>query len=135
MRVEGLVDLQVDLHGHTIRQNGVTTTLHHAEDVQAGGKHVVLRGDGEDNSFTAIGCQVDLYGAGGDDRLSRWPTTSIGVEPCRPQRARLYGGRGADHLRGFSGDDRLVGGAGQDVAFGAGGNDRCLAEKRQKCER
>ena len=45
--VEGLVDVLVDLRGHTVRQNGVTTAMHHAEDIYAGGKHVVLRGDGE----------------------------------------------------------------------------------------
>ena len=82
-----------------------------------------------------IGCQVDLYGAGGDDRLIEVADHEIGVGPCHPQRARMYGGRGADYLRGLFGDDRLIGGAGRDVAFGAGGNDRCEAEKRTKCER
>ncbi len=133
--VEGLVDVRVDLRRHTIRQKGVTTTLHHAEDVVAGGKHVVLRGDGGDNTLIAIGCRVDLYGAGGDDHLSQVADHELGVGPCHPQRARLYGGRGDDSLRGFAGDDLLVGGPGSDVAVGSRGSDRCLAEKRRRCER
>ncbi len=132
--VEGLADVRVDLRRHTIRQKGVTTAVHHAEDVVAGGEHVVVRGSGGDNTLIAIGCRVDLYGAGGDDRLSEVADFDLGVGPCHPQRARLYGGSGDDFLRGFAGDDLLVGGAGSDVAVGSRGSDRCLAEDRRRCE-
>jgi Ca2+-binding RTX toxin-like protein len=135
LRVEGVVDLRVDLHLNLIRQKRVTSTVHGVEDIQAGGKHVVLRGDRDDNTFTVVGCQVDLFGAAGDDHLIEVADQDLGVEPCHPQRARMYGGPGADSLRGFFGDDLLLGGLGQDVAFGAGGSDRCQAEKRLKCER
>jgi Ca2+-binding RTX toxin-like protein len=135
LSVEGLADLRIDLRRHTIRQKGVTTTVHHAEDVVAGGKHVVLRGDGGDNTFKVIGCRVDVYGAGGDDHLSEVADFDLGVGPCHPQRARLYGGPGDDFLRGFAGDDLLVGGPGSDVAVGSRGSDRCLAETRRRCER
>ena len=133
--VAGLADLRVDLRRHTIRQEGVTTALHRAENVRAAAEHATLTGDGKDNSFIAVGCRLDLFGAGGDDRLTEAADLDAEVPPCHRRHTHLYGGTGADRLRGSTGDDILVGGPGRDVAAGAGGWDRCVAEKRRRCER
>ena len=101
----------------------------------AGGKHVVLRGDGGDNTFIAIGCRVDLYGAGGHDHLSEVADHELGVGPCHPQRARLYGGRGDDHSGLRRRRPAWLRGPGSDVAIGSRGSDRCRAEDRRRCER
>jgi Ca2+-binding RTX toxin-like protein len=133
--VEDAVDVRADLRRHTIRQNGVTTALYHAENIQAAARHVTLTGDSRDNSFIVVGCRMDLFSAGGDDRVVEVADIDGRLPPCHRQRAQMYGGTGSDSLRGFVGDDLLVGGPGRDVAAGAGGWDRCLAEKRLNCER
>jgi Ca2+-binding RTX toxin-like protein len=111
------------------------STLRHAENVGAVGNHVVIRGDGDRNTFSAAGCRVDLYGSGGDDRLSQVTPNGQGPGSCSTRGARLNGGPGDDLMRGYSGNDLLIGGPGRDTAYGAGGTDTCAAELRLTCER
>jgi Ca2+-binding RTX toxin-like protein len=128
-------NLLADLRQRVLRVLGTTSTLHHAENVDAVGNHVVIRGDRDRNIFTAAGCHIDLYGSGGNDRLTQVAQDGEGPASCSSRRARLNGGPGNDLMRGFSGNDLLIGGPGHDTAYGAGGTDRCVAEKRQTCER
>jgi Ca2+-binding RTX toxin-like protein len=128
-------NMLVDLRLHVLRVLGMTSTLRHAENVNSVGNHVVIRGDGDRNTFTAAGCHTDLYGSGGNDRLSQVAQYGEGPASCSSRRARLNGGPGNDTMRGYSGDDLILGGPGRDTAYGAGGSDRCVAEKRLTCER
>jgi Ca2+-binding RTX toxin-like protein len=133
--LQGHTDLRVDLRTHSLRRQGVRSTIHHTEDVRAVGDDVLLRGDSDRNRLWVVGCTVDLYGRGGSDDLRQGSWAGFPPPTCRRHRARLFGGRGDDALRGLSGNDLLIGGAGLDTAYGAGGVDRCVAEKRLTCER
>lgn len=132
--VEDAVDLAIDLAEGTLVQKGVVSKAVNAEDVQASGRDVVVRGDDSDNDVRVTGCRVTVSGAGGNDVLAQ-----IG-KPAQPDptctvKAKLRGQGGKDRLRGFSGRDTLIGGRGKDVANGGGGRDRCSAERERRCER
>jgi Ca2+-binding RTX toxin-like protein len=128
-------NLLVDLRQHVLRLLGETSMLKGAEDVRAVGNHVVIRGDGHRNTFTAAGCHIDLYGSGGNDRLAQVAQDGDGPASCASRRARLNGGPGNDIMRGYSGNDLIIGGPGRDQAYGAGGTDSCDAEQELTCER
>lgn len=77
-----------------------------------------------------------LSGKGGDDCLTGGadfqPDIDSVIHPPKPDRDRLYGGRGDDYLDGGGdrdllvggpGDDQLYGGSGRDVLLGGSGND------------
>ncbi|QIG44914.1 calcium-binding protein [Nocardioides anomalus] len=132
--VEDAVDLAIDLAEGTLVQKGVVSKAVHAEDVQASGRDVVVRGDDSDNDVRVTGCRVTLSGDGGNDVLAQ-----IG-QPAQPDptckvKATLRGQGGKDRLRGFSGRDTLIGGRGRDIANGGSGRDRCSAERVRRCER
>ncbi len=124
----------VDLAAREITLDGVSSPLHHAEDVEVVARRVVVEGDGDDNSIRAGGCRVDLSGGAGNDSLAMVDMSISGPSHCGTRRAQETGGPGSDQLRGYGGDDLLVGGPGRDYAYGAGGRDHCVAERRVKCE-
>jgi Ca2+-binding RTX toxin-like protein len=132
--VEDAVDLAVDLDEGTLVQKGVVSKLVGAEDVQASGHDVVVRGDDGDNDVRVTGCRVTLSGAGGNDVLAQIGKPAQPDPTCKVK-AKLSGQGGKDRLRGFSGRDTLIGGKGRDIANGGSGRDLCRAEKERRCER
>jgi Ca2+-binding RTX toxin-like protein len=132
--VEDAVDLSVDLAEGTLVQKGVVSKLVGAEDVQASGHDVVVRGDDSDNDVRVTGCRVTLSGAGGDDVLAQIGKPAQPDPTCKVK-AKLSGQGGKDRLHGLSGRDTLIGGKGRDVANGGSGRDLCRAEKERRCER
>lgn len=89
-------------------------------------EHVgVSAGPGDD--FVQVGARTALINGGrGDDRLKG---------AARADGLRIFGGRGADVVRGGQGRDRLFGGKGNDTTNGRQNVDRCVAETRINCER
>jgi fibronectin-binding autotransporter adhesin len=65
-------------------------------------------------TFTPTG-RIVVHGLGGDDFL--WVSSKV------RQSAWLYGGAGADLLKGGGGNNVLLGGTGRDLLLGGGGND------------
>lgn len=102
---------------------------------QAGASALVVRlvGDDGDNQLVGGGCDTQVSGLAGDDRIFG---ASVGLSQCGSSTdSRLRGGPGRDYLNGSGRlDDLLVGGSGQDVADGHGGDDTCRAETRRHCE-
>jgi uncharacterized delta-60 repeat protein len=71
--------------------------------------------DGLTTVHTAPISRVVLYGNGGDDTLQVKGSLAVPIE--------IYGGAGADKLKGDAFPDILVGGAGDDLVVGDPGND------------
>jgi Ca2+-binding RTX toxin-like protein len=76
---------------------------------------VIYARKGDDVVRATKAGSATVYGGEGDDILS--------YEGFPRGQAALFGGDGADWLRGNSGDDSLIGGLGQDTLSGAAGND------------
>ncbi len=79
-----------------------------------------------DDLVKAGGRTVLIKGGRGRDRL---------LGAARGDGLTIYGGRGADFVRGSDGRDQLFGGKGSDTANGRQNVDRCVAETRTNCER
>jgi Ca2+-binding RTX toxin-like protein len=151
--VEDARSIRIDLQRHTLQLRSITTTLRHAEDIDATARHVTVRGDGDDNAVVATGCRAELRGGAGNDFLRHFPGTAGQAADCRSLSTRMDGGSGNDRLQGWDDDDVLLGGpgiddlvglAGDDVLFGGpdrdsatggAGRDRCVAERERACER
>lgn len=108
-------------------------------------QRVVLVGTpGFDRLGTAACGTSILRGRGGDDEIVALGDRATPKRECRNRRMLAYGGGGKDDLDGSKSDDVLRGGSGKDdisgfggtdVADGGPGRDRCVAERKQRCER
>lgn len=107
-----------------LRIDAVSMTVTGLEDASLVSPVLLVVGDDKDNSFTFAGCNVSLSGGAGRDVLSNW-TEDHDDDPfgCHTG-AHLFGGPGADFLRGTHGDDRILAGAGRDRVRSRGGDDR-----------
>lgn len=98
-------------------------------------------GDGRDHLRSAGGDDRLVGGRGHDTILGRGGDDTIrgghGNDKLDGGEGRddIHGGSGNDVLRGRSGHDTLLGGPGRDTVDGANGRDRCVAERKQRCER
>ncbi|MFM7058803.1 MAG: cadherin domain-containing protein, partial [Planctomycetota bacterium] len=97
---------------------GINGTFHGAFTVPAGGRVVVLAGDGDD-VVSAGACRVPvwIFGEAGNDQLTGSAFND-----------RLDGGPGNDLLLGLGGDDLLFGGTGNDWIEGHAGHDMLIGE-------
>ncbi|WP_159083732.1 calcium-binding protein [Nocardioides terrigena] len=86
--------------------------------------NVELRGNPEDNTLSANGCDIRINGEDGNDYISAqsYPGDGAPTFECASS-ARLSGGGGDDVLEGGRGKDRLVGNAGRDRLRGGDGSD------------
>ncbi|MBS2939845.1 hypothetical protein KDN32_19060 [Nocardioides sp. J2M5] len=128
--------LALDLTSGTLEIGRTTFSAGGVEDAFAMARRVEITGDAQDNSLSAFACRAAIVGRGGDDELI-WQGDYIFESysfGCRPS-AVLRGGAGDDSFYGSRGDDRILGGAGDDLARGGAGRDRCVAERKQACER
>lgn len=90
---------------------------------------VVLRGNGAGNGLTASGCDVRMYGEGGNDFMSASDADLDAPQfDCR-RTAWLSGGRGADAVRGSAGKDVVMGNAGDDGLWGRESADLLLGNR------
>lgn len=90
----------------TVYVNGVFSNIETFLCTVGGG---IYRGDDSDNVFLGLGGEHEIYGEGGDDRLTGgWNDSSSDY---------LDGGDGDDQLQGVYGDDYLVGGLGSDIIY------------------
>jgi Ca2+-binding RTX toxin-like protein len=122
----------VDLgHGEVV-MGGQTLDIAGFEDVTATAYRVTVRGDAKSNDLLLTGCIVKGYGASGNDLLSLGSPRGF---RCKAYNLQLYGQGGNDRLTGNRLANLLVGGGGRDAANGKAGQDRCAAESEVKCER
>ncbi|HEV2798774.1 MAG TPA: hypothetical protein VGV65_14260 [Nocardioides sp.] len=86
---------------------------------------VTMVGDGRANILSFAGCDADLTGGAGRDRLLNVFDSYFEkyTFDCRAE-TRISGDGGADTLQGGQGGDVLSGGSGNDTIYGRGGKDR-----------
>lgn len=109
--------LDVSLNGEVLVDGVAAADLANFQDGSAAALRVVLRGTGEDNRLAVTGCDLRVYGGGGDDTMGRshlWYPGAPALPQCE-DRLRSFGGAGDDNLRAGTDYDRLSGGAGDDV--------------------
>jgi hypothetical protein len=130
----GATSLFADLTQDSVTWRGVTSTLLNTENISGYAERVKILGDGEPNRFYGHGCNVDLRGGGGEDRLTLSSFSAMDIAPvlaeCEPTtRLRARGNRGDDFMSGGKRHDVFIGGLGRDKAHGGpAGHDRCDAE-------
>lgn len=126
-------EVRLHLSKRLLRLDGVRYEIRGFYRAFASGRRVVLSGDEKANGLSAWACRTTLRGRAGKDTLQAGVDT--GVEGCTPKGAHMFGEAGDDRMSGTSGRDTLIGGPGNDKASGGLGRDRCVAERRQGCER
>ena len=117
--------MSLDLLRHELVIDGRTTAVTGLQDAFLIATDVTMVGDDRANVLSFAGCDADLTGGAGRDRLfnvfdSYFETYTF---DCRAE-TRISGDGGADTLQGGQGGDTLVGGAGNDTIEGRGGKDR-----------
>jgi PKD repeat protein len=95
----------------SVTMNGTTATI-------AGGRIVVLAGDGNDSidASSNINSALEVYGGAGNDTIKGGGTGDL-----------LIGGDGSDIITGGQGRDILIGGTGADQLFGNQADDVLIA--------
>ena len=128
--------LFIDLESHEVDfgADGVESRISGVEALEADADWLRILGSDRAERIDADGCDVELRGGGGPDLLARHAADTGDCGGLT--RGRVFGGPGADRLRGAgSTDDLLVGGTGLDYANGRGGTDTCRAETTKNCEK
>jgi len=123
--------IDVDLKHGGVVMGGQTFEVAGIEDVTATADRVTVRGDSKRNTLDLSGCIVKGYGGRGNDALRLGSPNGI---RCMKRNLQLYGEGGNDRLTGNRLSNLLVGGGGRDAANGKGGRDRCVTESRVHCE-
>lgn len=120
-------DVEVDLVARKVLVSGKpaadTVSTNHA---RAAAPYLTVRGNDENNYLSATGCDVHVFGNGGDDNLRTKLSGYPDDDPIRftcELRATVRGGLGDDFLNGSKARDRLFGGAENDELVGRGGAD------------
>lgn len=106
-------DVEIELDAHVMVAGTVAADIAGFSWASAAAPRAIVRGNAEDNMLRASGCDVHVFGKGGDDYLDGYAGEDAPTFDC-DREASMRGGQGDDRIKGSLGRNRLTGDAGND---------------------